>query len=157
MIRKKPITPEAAQLRMADLCARAEHCEHEIREKLRRLGLSYRDIEEIIDNLIEERFIDDSRFAKSFARDKMKFSGWGRLKIRQGLLLKRLDLEDIDDALDSLDEDEYEEVLERVARSKAKSLDLTEHDDRVKLYRALLSRGFESGYVSDMVKSLSQE
>ena len=69
MIRKKPLTKEGALLRMADLCARGEHCSSEIREKLRKLMISASDANGIIDYLEENRYIDNLRFAKSFARD----------------------------------------------------------------------------------------
>lgn len=157
MIQRKPITPDAARLRMADLCARAEHCESEIRDKLRRLPLRSREAEEIIDFLVDQGFIDDARYARSYANDKMRFSGWGRLKIRMGLIAKRIDREEIADALDSLDEEEYKAVAERVARAKAKSLDLSDYDGRNKLYRHLLSRGFESKIASMQIRNLSQE
>ena len=61
MINKKPASPEALKLKMADLCARSEQCEYDIREKLRRKMLPIADIDRIICFLIENRFIDDLR------------------------------------------------------------------------------------------------
>ena len=75
---------------MADLCARSEQCEADIRQKLYRLGLSSGEVQQIVSQLIDEKFIDNARFARSFARDKCRFSCWGRHKIRLALAAKRL-------------------------------------------------------------------
>ena len=76
---KKPLTAEQALLRMADLCARSEQCPYDIAKKLRAKALSEADIHKVIDELRRRRFIDERRFAASFARDKVRFAGWGRL------------------------------------------------------------------------------
>ena len=154
MIRKKPVTPEAAKLKMAALCARSEYCEYEIREKLWRMGISRYAADEIIGFLVENRFIDNLRFAKGFANDKTRFAGWGRRKTRQALALKRISSAHISEALENIDETEYEAALKRVAESKAKGLDLTSYDDRTKLYRYLLSRGYESDMAARLISTM---
>lgn len=154
MIRKKPITPEAAKLKMADLCARSEQCEFEIREKLRKQGLSSDESDKIINFLIDNKFIDASRYAASFTNDKVRFSSWGRNKIRQALAMKRIPSADIRTALADIDEKEYLEAIQRAGLSKAKNLDLEIYEDRMKLYRHLLSRGFESSLISKLISHL---
>lgn len=152
---KKPVSIENALLRMADLCARSEQCEGDIRQKLYRLGLPSSDADRVVRRLIEERFIDNARFARAFARDKCRFSGWGRAKIRMGLLAKRIHSRDIDGALAGIPEEDYLEALHRTATAKARSLKLTGPDsreDRVRLYRHILSRGFESELASRAVR-----
>lgn len=141
---KKPITPEAARLRMAGLCARAEHCGHEISDKLYRMGLSSGEIHKVIDYLTENRFIDNKRYARSFARDKVRFSGWGRNKIRMHMAANRLSAEEINEGLDAIEEADYEAAAARVADAKARVIDLADRAGIQSLYRHLLSRGFES-------------
>lgn len=141
---KKPITPEAARLRMAGLCARAEHCEHEISDKLYRLGLSSGEIHQVIAYLTENRFIDNARYARSFARDKVRFSGWGRNKIRMYMAANRLSPDEISEGLDAIEDADYEAAAARVADAKARVIDLTDRAGIQSLYRHLLSRGFES-------------
>lgn len=154
MIRKKPITKEAALLRMADLCARGEHCSFEIREKLRKMHLPAASTEEIISYLVANRYVDDSRFARAFARDKVKFSGWGRNKIRMALAMKHLPAVDIREALEEIDAEEYQNALNRAAQAKAKGLDLTDYNDKAKLFRHLASRGFEPAAISKAVREI---
>ncbi|MBD5197383.1 MAG: RecX family transcriptional regulator [Bacteroidales bacterium] len=154
---KKPITPEAARLKMADLCARSERCEAEIREKLRKQGLPYSEIDKILEFLINNKFIDNARFARSFTNDKVRFAGWGRNKIRQALALKRIPSAAIAEALSQIDEKEYIRSLQRAGTIKARSLDLEEYDDRARLYRYLITRGYESGLVSKLISFLRKK
>ena len=88
MIPRKPVSPEAMLLKMMDLCARSEQSSGEIRQKLYRKGITGHEARKIIDRLIDDSFIDDSRFARAFANDKARFALWGRRKIRAGLAAK---------------------------------------------------------------------
>ena len=152
--RKKPVTPDAARLKMADLCARSEQCEYEIREKLRKQGLPSAEADKIITFLIDNKFIDNERYARSFTNDKVRFASWGRNKIRQALALKRIPSSAINEALNEIDEKEYLKAIQRAGISKVKSLDIEDYDDRLKLYRHLLSRGFESSLISKLIEYL---
>lgn len=156
MAEKQPITPEAAKIRMADLCARSEQCEADIRQKLYRLGLSSGEVQSIITDLKEEKFIDNARYARSFARDKCRFSCWGRYKIRLALAAKRLTPQEIAQGLDAIEASDYLDALKRTTIAKAKSLDLNgpeAREERMKLFRHLISRGFESDVASKAVKA----
>lgn len=155
---KKPITAEAAFERMASLCARSEQCEADIRQKLFRMGIPPAQAAEIIDSLIGQRFIDNERFARAFANDKCRFSGWGRHKIRMALSAKRIGAADIALALDSIDPGDYTDALSRVASAKARGMDLNGpegRDSRIRLYRHILSRGFESDFAMKAVREMA--
>lgn len=144
---RKPITPEAAQIRMADLCARSEQCEYDIRQKLYKMGIPSGCAAEIMEYLAANKFIDNARFARSYARDKCRFSSWGPYKIRMGLAAKRISQADIAQGLAALEEEDINGAVERVARAKARALSLHGDDSkeqRMKLYRHILSRGFDS-------------
>ena len=155
MLRKKPMSRDAALLKMADLCARAEHSSHEIREKLRRDAMSAADTDYIIDYLEQNRYIDNSRYARAFARDKVRFSAWGRNKIRAALAMKRIPSPEIREALDQIDPDDYLSAAFRAAQAKSRSLDISDYKDRMKLFRHLASRGFESGIISQAIRELN--
>ena len=68
---RKPITPEAALIRMADLCARSEQCSADIEGKLLRLGLSRAQAQKIVGELRDGRFIDDGRYARAFIEGQL--------------------------------------------------------------------------------------
>lgn len=153
----KTVTPEAARIRMADLCARSEQCEADIRQKLYRLGLASGEVQKIIESLTRESFIDNARFARSFSRDKCRFSSWGRNKIRLALAAKRISSQDIAQGLEAIEEKDYLDALRRVAAAKARGLDLNGpegRENRIKLFRHILSRGFESDLATKAIKEL---
>ncbi len=150
----KVIPPEKALIRCEELCARAERCEHELREKMRAWRIDSRDIEAIINSLTTRRFLDDSRFARAFVRDKYRFARWGRRKIAMALKQKRIDSDTIDEALEEINQEEYTAVLRTLLKAKAAHMDRPlSYDDRVKLFRFAVARGFETQLISSMLKS----
>lgn len=158
--KKEPITKKEALLTMADLCARSEQCEADIYQKLRRRGLSHPECQEVIDDLIERGFIDHLRFARAFARDKVRFSAWGRMKIRLALAAKKIPSAVVEEALKAIEPDDYEDAVRRAAASKVSSIDLNDYEDRMRLFRFMISRGFEasvSGREIDRLKELRNE
>lgn len=144
-MKPKAKQPDAGKLmqRMASLCARSEQCSHDILMKLLRAGLAMDEASEIIDTLRSGKFIDDSRYAKAFVRDKVRFAGWGRLKIRQSLILKRIPSDTVQSALAEISADDYKAALSRATFAKARTLDLDGPSARDKMLRHLTSRGFE--------------
>lgn len=154
---RKPLGREEALLKMADLCARSEQCAFEIMRKLRLKGLSSHDAGFVVDELIERRFIDECRYARSFSRDKVRFSAWGRLKIRAALLARRIPDSVISEAFGEVDPEDYADAATRAARAKAASLDLSLPQERLKLYRHLMSRGFESDVARVTIEKLRNQ
>lgn len=154
MIRaKKQITEEEAQARLEQLCVRAEHCSHELREKLRKWGILPDVAERILDSLADNKFYDDSRFATAFTRDKLLYSRWGKMKIAAALRMKRIPASIIATAADEIDDDEYLSAARSFLTAKARSIhEGYTYEGRTKLYRAGLARGFESSLITPIVK-----
>lgn len=151
----KPLTPPEALHRAAALCSSAEHCTADIREKLARWGVTEADSRTIIDRLVQERFIDEQRYAVAFVKDKFRFSGWGRIKMRYALQQKRIDGSDIDHALATLDEEQYNDRLLELLQAKSRSIrDDDPEARRAKLFRFATSRGFESALIFNALKQV---
>lgn len=144
---KKPVTKEGALNRLTSLCSRSEQCEYDLDTKMRNWGLSSTDRKEVIEYLSENRYLDNGRFARSYANDKARFSAWGPYKIRMELAKRRINSGLITEALENVDKEVWKEGLLKNAESKAKSMDLTGedgYDERTKLYRYLIGRGYPS-------------
>lgn len=151
----KILTPPEALHRAAALCSSAEHCTADIREKLARWGVTEADSRTIIDRLVQERFIDEQRYAVAFVKDKFRFSGWGRIKMRYTLQQKRIDGSDIDHALATLDEEQYNDRLLELLQAKSRSIrDDDPEARRAKLFRFATSRGFESALIFNALKQV---
>lgn len=144
-------------MRLADLCARTEQCSADLRGKMLRAGLGRDAIERILEKLKERKFLDEARFARAYARDKARFSGWGIMKIRQGLAAKRIPSDLIDEGIAAIDRHGYIEALKRSALSKARQLDMSTPDGAQKLFRHLATRGYETSLISKIVNYLRQQ
>lgn len=151
---RQPLTLENALSRAAALCARCEQCTPDLIKKLTTWGLTQTEVKKVIAELERLRFVDDSRFAKAYAHDKLHFSGWGRRKITLGLWAKRIQRDIIDEACDDFEEEEYHDIALKVIANKAGSLKEEPHtyEWRAKLFRFGVMRGFESSLVSEIIK-----
>ena len=140
---KKEMTEQEAFLQLAALCAQAEHCEQEMRDKLKRWEIDESAQDRIIQRLIRERYIDNERYARAFVKDKIRYNKWGRRKVQQALWLKRIDKDIQQRVLDEIDEKEYLDVLRPLLRQKRKTTKAeSDYELNRKLVRFALGRGF---------------
>lgn len=136
------------------LCARAEKCEADARRLMRGWGVSDADADAILARLVRERFIDDSRYATMYAREKASLAGWGSYKIRTALQRKQIDKAIIDEALRTIDAAHAaERLLERLQRKVRTIKAATPYELRTKLIRHGLSLGFGYDTVLAAVES----
>lgn len=155
--RKKTMTPQDALMRLEALCAQSEQCTYDLRQKLCRWGITSTDSEKIIATLIKTRFVDDARFAVAYCRDKYRFNRWGRLKIVYGLRAKQIQSSDITSALETIDAEEYAEILVSVVKSKASTIkDVDTYEGRTRLFRSVASRGYEPSLIAQIIKEPSR-
>lgn len=155
---KQPLTPERALEKAERLCAKTEYAVFEIQTKLKQWGIGKEDSMLIISRLLKNRFLDDTRFAESYVRDKYRFCGWGKRKIVNGLYEKRVKKEIIDSALNSIDEEEYESVLVRFVKSKIRTIKAeTNREFQQKLFRSAVMRGFETDLSVKVIKQVLAE
>lgn len=147
-IQRKPADPEALLKRMAGLCAKSEQCTSDISTKLYKAGLPKAKRDEIIEYLTTNRYIDDARFARSFASYKVRFSAWGKRKIRMALAAKRIPSDLVAAALDNINDEDYETALKKAISAAERTLKPDEKNPWQVIYRRLLARGFESSMIS---------
>ena len=137
------MTEQEAYLQLAALCAQAEHCQQEMRDKMRRWELDETVQNRIIDRLIKERYVDDERYARAFVKDKIRYNKWGRRKVQQALWQKRVDADIQQRVLDEIDEKEYLDILRPLLKQKRKNIRAaSDYELNQKLARFALSRGF---------------
>lgn len=139
----KDITEEQALSRLAALCSRGEHCQSEMNEKMRRWGLDEDIRERVVRYLVDHKYVDDERFARAFAHDKLEYNGWGRRKLEQALRMKRISADIIERVLDETNPENYENKLRPLLVQKRKSLKAKdEREMTMKLIRFAMGRGF---------------
>lgn len=151
----KTYTYEQALARAAALCSGSEHCSSEIRKKLLLWGLSPTQTEKAISYLIDEKYIDNKRFCRAYCLDKFRYNHWGRIKITQMLRMLEMDTSDINEGLEAIPEEEYQEVLQHILEQKNKQLkDSDPYIRKGKLVRHALSRGFETDLTIDLLEAV---
>ena len=144
---------EQALSRAAALCSRSEHSIADIRHKLRQWGVAPSDTDQIIDQLIDEKYIDEQRYAIAYVRDKYHLQRWGRVKISTMLHLQHISQTDIAQALNEIDPQEYHDNLVHTLQSKRRTL--KDQDPRIirdKLLRHAATRGYEAEEIIKIIE-----
>jgi len=139
----------------AFLCSRSEHCSSDIQEKLKLWGFSAEDSVLVIAKLVEEKYIDDERFARAYVNDKFRFNHWGKQKIAFMLHSKNISSEIMELAFNEIEDEGYSNELRRLLTDKEKSIKAKDqYDKRNKLMRFAMGRGFESSQIYAVLKEL---
>ena len=144
----KPFTKEEAYNWAATRCAQKEYCRMELMQKFMQRGLSRPDCEEVLEKLEREDFVDEARYARAFVHDKTLYDHWGRMKTRQALAIKNIANEHIEQALATIDEEEYQQILRKLLLTKVPTIKAaTDYECAQKLLRFAAGRGFEADLV----------
>ena len=145
---------KTALVKAESWCAYQERSQSEVRNKLYEWGLRHDELEEVITELIVTNFLNEERFAMAYVSGKVNIKKWGKVKIKQGLKLKKVPDRLIQKALNSIDEQKYFENLLSIAVKKAAVMN--EKDSvklKFKLVTYLLGKGFENDLIFDVLKA----
>ena len=146
---------EEAQKKMEYFCAYQERCHLEVTQKLRELKMIPQAIEVIIGKLIQDNYLNETRFAQSFARGKFRIKKWGKTRIVRELKLRQISSFNIKIALKEISEEEYlntlEEVTEKFWNSNAHRSAILR---KKKVVDALRYRGWESHLIFESITNL---
>ena len=143
---------KAALAKAEHYCAYQERSQQEVRDKLYEWGLWSDDVENLIAELIETNFLSEERFALAYVSGKFKIKHWGKIKIKQGLKLKKVPDKLILNALKTIDPEEYRETIRKAAEKKLTTI--VEKDRFKRKYKVvsyLLSKGFETDIINDVL------
>lgn len=153
---RKPIIldKKTALLKAESWCAYQERSQQETRNKLYEYGLHQMEVEDLITELIVTNFLNEERFAMAYVSGKFNIKKWGRIKIKQGLKLKKVPDKLIQKALNSIDGDKY---LANILATAEKKLKVINEKDAIKkkykLITFLQSKGFENDLIFDVLKA----
>jgi regulatory protein len=152
---KKRLDKNTALLKLQRFCAYQDRCHAEVRSKLIELGVYGDDIEEVMTELIKENFLNEERFAKSFARGKFRMKQWGRQRILQGLQARHISEYCIKKGLAEIDETEYRATLRTILqRKKSEMTETNPFAVRQKLMQYAFTRGFETELTAAILEEI---
>ncbi len=138
--------------KMRKYCLYRDRCHFDVRSKLIKEKIYGDELEEIISILIEEDFLNEERFAKSFSVGKFRQNKWGRIKIELELKRRKVSSYCIKKGLEEIDEEEYLSVLESLWDKKFKSIDNADlYIKKQKVIRYLINKGFEISLINNLI------
>ena len=156
--KNKNYTPGQALPKIQHYCAYQERCHAEVTDKLYSFGLLKSEVDQLVTQLIEDNYLNEERYARSFVNDKFKFNRWGRKKIEYQLKTKKVSPYNIKTGMKAIDEDDYLALLKKEVISKMDSLK-KERDSQTKtakIYQYLIGRGFESGLIGEALREIGE-
>lgn len=153
---KKSWSLEEAKEKLSTFCAYQERCIWETKRKLYEKGIKEEDSDELISYLLEEKFIDEERFARSFSRGKFRLKKWGRGRIRQELKLRQIPENLIKLGLSEIDPYEYyDTLLSQVEKHRGRIKEQDPYKKKFKVIQYLFSKGFEMDLIKEAIEELN--
>ena len=136
-------------------CSYQDRCHQEVRTKLISLKIYGDDLEEVITELINEDFLNEERYARSYARGKFRIKKWGRNKIKQNLQQRRISAYCIKKGMEEIDEETYLQTLEELIMTQlVKHSELSTLLRKDKVIKYVSGRGYEAGLIFPIIRAL---
>lgn len=152
---KQVFTVEEIKRKIEQYCVYQDRCHKEIEKKLTQYNLIPEAKEYILLHLLEHNFLNEERFAKSFARGKFRIKKWGKDRITRELKFRNISAYNIKTALKEINEQDYIATLYELVKKKNKLVTETNlYKRKKKIADYLLYRGYESQLVYEALQSI---
>lgn len=150
---KKSYTFEEIKQKMVNYCVYQDRCHAEVEQKMRDFLLIPEAKDEIFLYLIQENYLNEERFTRSYIRGKFYIKNWGRNKIRMNLKQKGITEKLIATCMDEIDEADYAETVQKLYENYFSSQKgVKDYQKKSKTIRHLLSKGFEYETLLEIIK-----
>ena len=151
----KTYTVEEAKRKLEHYCSYQDRCHDEVEQKLKGMNMIQQASDVIIAHLIEHNFLNEERFARSFARGKFRIKKWGRIRIKNELKLRNISRYNLDNALKEIPDDEYFSAFDELAEKQWESMRESDiQKKKKKLFDFLMRKGFESNLIYNKISEL---
>lgn len=154
----KKLSIDEARLKLEYYCSYQERCHLDVVDKLKQLDVAKPYIDDIIVHLIQNDFLNEERFARSFARGKHRIKSWGRIRIVNELKQRHISAPNIKYALTEIPEGEYQDTLDKLAERHWETIRETNPQKKKKKFcDYLLRKGWESNKVYEKLKEFENK
>lgn len=145
-------------VKMAKFCAYQDRCKQEVYKKIDDLLPDITDQDVVIDYLINEKYLDESRYVRSVVRGRFIYKSWGKLKIIHYLKQKDIDESLIEEVMTKEINDAayYQKIVELVESKKRTSKGANDFEIKQKIIRSLFQKGYDASLVTDVLHDLEQ-
>jgi regulatory protein len=145
---------QSALKKAQNICAKQEKCKADIRQKLYEWKLETKDHSWVLEQLVKDKFIDETRYTGFYVRDKFKFNKWGKIKIEFELRAKQIAPEIIKEAIETIDDEDYKSTCEYLLHQKLNGL---KDEDPSKLKEKMLRFGYSRGFEQDLIIRITEK
>ena len=155
---KESLTLKEAQLKLEYYCSYQERCHQEVIQKLYDLAIYSNEADSIIVHLIENNFLNEERFARSFARGKHRIKQWGKIRIVNELKHRKISTPNINYALSEISDEEYHNTFDKLAYNHWETIRETNTQKKKKKFcDYLIRKGWESNLVYEKLKEMASK
>lgn len=149
---KKSYTFEEIKQKMLNYCVYQDRCHYEVEQKMRDFLLIPEAKDEILLYLIQERYLDEERFVRSYIRGKFYMKHWGRYKIQLNLKQKQISEKLISRCWDEIDDNDYKKTIRSFIEKQQDSIkEANTFKKKNKIIKFLISKGFEYEVILDVM------
>jgi|TARA_B100000902_G_scaffold107417_3_gene109260 regulatory protein len=149
------LTLKEIERKLQHYCSYQDRCHKEVIEKLKTYKIKSSDLNQIVSNLINKNFLNESRFSKSFVRGKFNIKNWGKLRIQNELKKRNISSYNISLGMKEIDEIDYHKKLDLIFNKKLSSLDrINTISKKKKIISYLTYRGWESNLIYDKINEI---
>ena len=155
---KKRCTEQEAYTTLSALCATCKYCRHDMMKKMDRWEMSQQEKDSVVQRLMEERFIDEGRFARAFVRDKFRYNKWGRMRIELELKMRGISAAHIQEGMEEIEEADNLSMLRELIKKKRPGVKgNSEYEIRAKLYRYAMGKGFTADDIAKVIGDIDDD
>jgi regulatory protein len=152
MIEKKLFTFDEVKQKMVNYCVYQDRCHFEVEQKMLEYMLIPEAKDEILLYLMSENYLNEERFARSYARGKFYIKGWGKNKIKMYLQQKRISDKLINTSFEEINEKDYQEkLISLIDKNTIDNKGLIGFSKTQKLIKLLISKGYEYSLILDIL------
>ena len=154
-MKSENFTIKEIEFKLKQYCSYQDRCHNEVENKLSKFNLISQAKDQILFNLINEDYLNETRFCKSFVRGKFKIKNWGKRRIIQELKSRKISEFNIKKGLSEINEIEYLEKFENLFNKKLSSLEnLNSIDKKRKIFSYLQYRGWETNLIYEKINQI---
>lgn len=156
MQKKQRLSTQQAWVKIQKYCAYQERYHKEVKEKLYSYGLATTDVDELTNQLIEENYLNEERFAIAYAGGKFRVKKWGRVKIMRELKMRDISAYCIKQGMKEIDDVAYYEQLKKLLYKRWEEMRKESNAflRKKKTSSYLIAKGYEPDLVWDVLKEL---
>lgn len=141
--------------KMRSYCMYQERCILEVKKKLSRLHVVPKSKSKIIDRLIEDNYLNEVRFSKSFIQGKLRIKKWGRIKLNYELSIRGIKKFIIDEEINKISKEDYYQYFNEFSNNKIKTLTGSKEQKKRSFVNYFTYRGWENNLIYEKLNEIN--